>query len=78
MIVEAFLVISVASFHLSIVPWRSRPDQLVDDLQSCTLNVHRMNHFGFLEMSKLSSVVCLNDLWEVSEVGDRSVDEIHG
>ena len=77
MVVEAFLVVSVASFHLSIMPWRSRSKQLVNDLQSCTLYVHGMNHLGFPEMGEFTSIVCLDNLWEVSEVGDCPANEIH-
>ena len=77
MVVEAFLVVSVASFHLSIMPWRSRSEQLVNDLQSCTLYVHGMNHLGFPEMGEFTSIVCLDNLWEVSEVGDCPANEIH-
>ena len=68
MVVEAFLVVSVASFHLSIMTWRSRSKQLVNDLQSRTLYVHRVDHPGFPEMGEFASVVCLDDLREVSEV----------
>ena len=78
MVVEAFLVVSVASFNLPIMPWCPRSNQLVDDLQSRTLDVHRVNHFAFPEMCELTSVVCLDDLREVSEIGDCPANEIHG
>ena len=76
MVVKAFLVVSVASFHLSVVPRCPRPKQLVLDLQSCTLNVHWMDHPAFLEMSELTSIVCLNDFRKVSEIGNCSVNKI--
>ena len=77
MVVKAFLIVSVASFHFSIVPWRTRSNQLVNDLLSRTLNIHRVDHFCLFEMGKLSSVVCLNYLRKVSETGGRSANEVH-
>ena len=78
MIIEAVLVVTVAAFHLSVVPGSSGPDQLVLDLKASAFDIHRMHSIRFLKVCELCAVVRLYDVREVFEIGDRSVDEVHG
>lgn len=62
--VKPFIVLSVAPFHLPVVPWRVWPDQLMSDaiLLQTHLEKGRLVSVGSETVSKFRSVICLDAL----------------
>ena len=67
MVIEAFLIVSVASLDLAVVPRSSRTYEFVLNLVVITEHVKWMHSLGFSEMGKFHTVICLNNLWSVSK-----------
>ena len=64
-VVETFLVFAVAAFHLAVVPWGVRADQLVTDAfagQRCFKQSRNIALAVREAVGKLKAVVCLNAL----------------
>jgi len=78
MVVEPFLIVSVASLDLSVMPRRSRTNQLVLDLVTVTEYVKRMRALGIEEVSKFRAVVGLNCLGGVTKKGNGSLHKVYG
>ena len=78
MIIESLLVVSVAAFHLAVMPRCCRAYRLVCDVKAATKNIQGMNSFCLLCVGKLSAIVCLDHIRCIAEVDDRTLHEIHG
>ena len=76
-VVEAFLVVSVASLNLSVVPRSPRTNELMLDMVSVAEHIKRMNPLGIEEMGELRAVVGLNDFGSITEKGDGTLDKIN-
>ena len=77
-VVETFLIVSVASLDFSIMPRRSRTDKLMLDLVTITEHIKRMNTLSIEEMSKLRTIIRLNDFRSISKEDDCPLYEIYG
>ena len=77
-IVKAFLIVSVASLDLSVMPRGSRTNELVLNLVACTEYVKRMYALGFCKVGKFHTVIGLNDLRRIAEKDDCTFYEIYG
>lgn len=77
MLVETSVVVSVTTFDLAIMPWCSWSNQLVFNTQFLTKQVQRMNLFGLLEMSKLKTIIRLNDVGFVAKVFHSHFEELN-
>ena len=75
-VVETFLVISVAPLNLSIVPRSPRTNELMLDMVSVAEHIERMNTLGIEEMGKLRAVIGLNGFRSVTEKDDGTLDKI--
>ena len=78
MVVKPFLIVSVTPLDLSVMPRGSRTDKLMLDLVVITEHVKRMDAFGFCEMSKFQSVVCLNGFGSISKKDNGTLYKIYG
>ena len=77
MVIEAFLVVSVAAFNLAVMAWCAWTDPFVADFQLFTQNIEWMYTFGFLNMCKFSTIVSLKYIRLVSKVQDGTLQKIH-
>ena len=77
-LIEALVVVPVASFHLAVMPWRSRLDELVPDAVVPAEPVQRVGSVGLSGMRELRPVVGLDGSWDVSEMLEGAQDEIKG
>ena len=77
-IVKAFLIVSVAAFNLSVMPWGSRTDKLVLYLAVITEYVKRMDAIGLFEVSKFRSVVGLDRFGRITKEDDRAFCKVYG
>ena len=77
-IVEAFLIISVASLNFSIMPRCSWTNKLMLDLVTVTEHIQRMNTLSIEEMSKLRTIIRLNDFRSISKEDNCTLYEIYG
>ena len=75
-VVEAFLVVSVASLHLSVVPRSPWANELMLDMVSVAEHIERMNPLCIEEMGELRAVIGLNDFGSITEKGDGALDKI--
>ena len=78
MIVKAFLIVSVASLDLTVMPRCSRTDKFVLNLIASAEEVKGMYALGLGEMSKLHSVICLDRLGGIAKEDDCAFHEIYG
>ncbi len=77
-IVETFLVVSVAALYLPVMLGRPGTDPLVLDVQPGTEDIQYVDPVGFLEIGKLKTVVRLKNLRLVTKVVYSPVKEVHG
>ena len=77
-VVEAFLIVSVASLNFAIVPRSSRTNKLMLNFVMVTEHVKRMNTFGVEEMSKFRTIVGLDCLWSISKKDNSTLYKIYG
>ena len=77
-VVKPFLVVSVTSLDLSVMPRGSRTDQFVLDLVVITEHVKRMDTIGFLEMGELHAIVGLDRFGSISEKENGTLYKIYG
>ena len=78
MVVEPFLVISVAALYFSVVPGRCRAYGFMDDVQLITEYIQRMNTACFPCVVKLTAIICLDLVRCIAEIDDRPLHEVHG
>ena len=76
-IIEPLLVVSVAAFHFTVMPRRSRANCFVDDMKLTAKSIQRMNAICLLGVCKLSTVVRLNHLRRITKVNDRTLHKIY-
>ena len=77
MIIEAFLIVSVASLNLAVVPWRSRTKDVIVYAVTIAKNVHGMDSSRLCGMRKFSTAVCLNFLRCISKPCNRPLYEVN-
>lgn len=77
-IIEPSLIVSVAAFHLAVMPWRLGSDRLMDDMKLIAKDVQRMNSLCPLCIRKLAAIIRLNQLGCITEVDNGSLYKIHG
>ena len=70
-IVEPLLIISVAALDLAVVPRRFRDDQFVPYPIPFAENIKRMDSFRAFVMGEFRSVIGLDDIRRIAEIGDR-------
>ena len=77
-LIETLVVVSVASFHLAVMSWCSRLDELVPDAVVPAEPVQRVGSVGLSGVRELRPVVGLDGSWDVSEMLEGFQDEIKG
>lgn len=77
MIVKALLIAPVAALYLTVMPGRSRSDQLVVDMQFVAQEVKRMDFVHFLSMCKFKAVIRLYCIGRIMEIEERSLYKIY-
>ena len=77
MIVKTFLIVSVASFNLAVMPRRSWTDKLMLDFVMIAKYVKGMYALGFGEMGKFCTIIRLNDLRCIAKEGNSTLDKIN-
>ena len=77
-VVETFLVVSVASLNLSVVPRSSRANELMLDVVSIAEHIKRMNTLSIEEMGELRAVIGLNGFGSITEKGNGALNKING
>ena len=77
-IVKAFLIVSMASLYLAVMPRSSWANELMLDLVVITKHVKRMCTLGFGEMGKFCSVVSLNDFRSISKEDNGAFYKVYG
>ena len=75
---KSAVIISVTSFHFSIVPRCSWSNSLVNHMNLGTKCIQRMNSVCLFCIGELWAVVCLNYFRCISEEGNGSFEEVHG
>ena len=68
MIIESLLVVSVAAFHLPVVPWRPGSDRFMLDMKTSAQHIHRMDSACLLRVGEFAAVICLHDFWRIAKV----------
>ena len=69
MIIKPLLVISVAAFHLAVVPGSAGAYQLVGDSTPRAMKVKRVDMVGFCRIGKLAAIIRLDRLRDVAKIG---------
>ena len=77
MVVETLLITSMAAFYFAVMSRRSGPDTLMVYAQFPAKDIQRMNSVRLGNMSKLCTVVCLQDLGLVTEITDGTAEKIY-
>ena len=77
-VVEAFLVVSVAPLDLSVVPRSSRANKFVLNPSAVAEHVKRMSAVGSYKMSELCAVVGLYGLRKITEEDGGTLHEVYG
>lgn len=77
-LIESLVVVSVTSFHLAVMSWCSRLDELVPDAVVPAEPVQRVGSVGLSGMRELRPVVGLDGSWDVPEMLEGAQDEIKG
>lgn len=72
MVIEAFLIVSVAAFYLTVMTWCAWTDPFMADFQLFTQDIEWMYTFGFLNMCKFNTIVGLKYIRLISEVKDSA------
>ena len=76
--IELFVILSVTTLNLAVVPGGKRPDQLMLDSQllQCAFKQGRLRFSGGQTVGKLQSIVSLNTLDGVREFLHNVPDEL--
>ena len=77
MVVEAFLVVTVTAFNLSIMTGCSGADPFVYDPESVAGNVKRMRSVRFLYVGEFCPIISLQDLRLIAKVSNRPFEKIY-
>ena len=73
MIVESFLIITMATFNFTVMSGCSRANLLMFYSDFSTDNIKRMDSVCFLQVGEFASVICLQNLWLIAKVIDRTL-----
>ena len=76
-VIESFMIVSVAALDFAVVPRRSRADRFVRDAVFLAKQVQRVYALRLRGMAKLAAVVGLHDLRRIAEKGDCALHKIH-
>ena len=77
-LIEALVVVPMASLYLTVMPWCSRLDELMQDAVVPAEPVQRVGSVGLSGMRELRAVVGLDGSWDVPEMLEGAQDEIKG
>ena len=77
MVVEAFLVVTMAAFNLSIVTGCSGTDSFVYDSDPAAGNVKRMRSVRFPYVGEFRPIISLQDLRLIAKVSNRPFEKIY-
>ena len=77
-VVEPLLIVSMASLDLTVVPRRSRTKDVMNDTVLIAKHVKGMDTLRFGSMCKLSALIRLDLLRCITEILDRSLNEVNG
>ena len=69
-VIESFMIVSVAALDFAVVPRRARADRFVRDAVFLAKQVQRMHALRLCRVAKLAAVVGLHDLRRIAEKGD--------
>ena len=64
MVVKTLLIVSVTTLNFSIVPRRSRSENMMTDMISLAKHIKKMNAFCFGDVSKFAPRSRFGFLWE--------------
>ena len=70
MIIEPFLIVTMAALDFSIVTRCSRTDSFVNYTQFVAHDIKRVRSVSLLYMSEFCSVICLQNLWLIAKVSN--------
>ena len=76
-VIEAFLIVSVAAFHLAVVPRRPWTDQVMPDPQLLTQQIEDMRPFRWPEVREFTAVIRLDFLRLITEKADGAFYKVH-
>ena len=76
--IEIPLIVSMASLDLTVVPRRSRTKDVMNDTVLIAKHVKGMDTLRFGSMCKLSALIRLDLLRCITEILDRSLNEVNG
>lgn len=77
-LIEALVVVPVASLHLAVMPWGAGLDELMPDAVVPAEPVQRVGSVGLSGVCELRPVVGLDGSWNVTEMLEGAQDEIYG
>ena len=78
MVVETFLVVSVATFYLAVMPRGSRTNRFVFNTKMVEKSIKIMNTFCLLRIAKLTAIIRLYRFRSITKVSNSSLHEIYG
>lgn len=78
MIVKTLLIAAVTALHLAVVPRSARADQLVLDSIFSAEFIEYVYSFCSGEIRKFRVVICLEQLWSITEICNRTLYEAYG
>ena len=78
MVVEALLIVSVASLNLPVVPRRSGTNELMFDLVTSAEHVKRVSAFSFGKMGEFCTVIRLNGRWSIAKEDNCAPYKVYG
>lgn len=78
MIIESFLIITMAALDVIIVAWCARTNSLMSYSQFVAHDIKRVRSVSFLQVSKFGYVIRLQNLWLIAKVSNRTFQKING
>lgn len=78
MVIKMFLIITMATLYLAIMPRCPWADMFVFDSKFITQDIQWMCTVCFLQMDKLCTVVSLQLLWFISKVDNGTFQKVTG
>ena len=78
MVVETFLVVSVASLNFTVVPRSSRTNCFMCNTKIDEQCVKEMHTLRLLRVAELTAIICLYRFRSITKVSNSSLHEIYG
>ena len=78
MVVETFLVVSVATFYLTVMPRSSRTDCFMCNAKIVEKCIEVMHTLCLLRIAKLTTIIRLYRLGSIAKISNSSLHEICG